>query len=154
MVPGLTWLLEVLLLLLLNKVKTSGQVSVGQDIVVAGNLFFSVLVADSAKGHAISAVLLSETFLSDLDLDLLADFVPLLFVFVTNVFINQALLIFNLHVNWIVHKAIILNCDGQLFAVVLTVSHGLVNSFVNEFVFLCLVVELATNGVEVIAFPV
>lgn len=105
-VPGLARLLQIILLLVLQNGETVVKVSIRQNVIVAVDLLLSVLVADSTQGHLVNTVLFCEALLSDLNLDLLAHLVPLLFVLVTNVFIDKSLLIFDLHVDWVIHKSI------------------------------------------------
>lgn len=106
MTPSVSWSLQELLLLIPDNREPIIKLAIGQDVETAADLLLCVLVTDLSERHLVETVLFSETLLSGLDLNLLAHLISLLFVFVADILIDQPLLIFNLHVDWIVHQAI------------------------------------------------
>lgn len=113
-----------------------------------------MLVRDASQCHLVATVLFSEALLSGHDLDLLASFVPFLLILIPEVLLIKTLLIFNLHVDWVVHQTIILNGNRQFFAVVKSMSFGLLISLVHKGVFFGLIIVLTSDRVEIIALPV
>jgi len=66
----------------------------------------------------------------------------------------KALLIFDFHVDRIIHQSFILNCEWQLFDLIFTMDLGLFLSILQEFrFFLCIIIS-AGNWVKVVSVPV
>ena len=106
MVPRLPRLLQVLLLLVLQDGQAVVELPIRQDVEATAHLLLRVLVADAAECHLVDAVLLSEALLAHLHLNLLPYIVSLLFVLLTDVFVDEALLVLNLHIDRVIHQAI------------------------------------------------
>jgi hypothetical protein len=63
-------------------------------------------MALASQRHLVETILLSEALLSGHDLDLLANFVALLLIFVSDILLIEALLIFDLHIDRVVHQTV------------------------------------------------
>lgn len=82
------------------------HVTVSEDVKVASDHLLSVLMALASQRHLVETILLSEALLSCHDLYLLANFVALLLIFVPDILLIEALLIFNLHIDRVVHQTV------------------------------------------------
>ena len=127
---------------------------VADDIVASVDFFSESHSRDLVHAHDILAVLLGETGLSVDFLDLVPHFITSLLVLLSKVPFIEPLLVLNLHVDWVVHQAFVLHCDGQLLYFILPMSQGVLFEFLDVVNLLGVVVELAVNGVEVVSLPV
>jgi len=87
---------------------------VRQNVKASRQLFSIAHVRDFVQRHIVKAVLLCKAFLTSELLSIVPDFVPLLFVLLSQVFLHQSILIFHLHVYWVVHQAIAAKTDKQI----------------------------------------
>lgn len=84
----------------------------------------------------------------------MAHLVSLFLVHLTLVLILEPVLIFNFHVDRVVHHTLVLNGDGQLFDLVFTVDLSLLRSLFVECLLLLLVTVGDCNGVVLVRLPV
>ena len=111
--PRLGWLMQVILLVLLDNSEGRGQLSIGHDVEPPVHLLLSVLMRNTLEGHVLQSVELCKRLLASSLLDVEAHLEALLFVFVSDVLLEKASLVFDLHVDWVVHKTITAQLQSQ-----------------------------------------
>lgn len=94
------------MLILFNHLQRGLHVTVSEDIEITSDHLFSVLIALASQRHLVETILLREALLSSHDIDLLFNIVALLLVFVPDILLIEALLIFYLHIDRVIHQTI------------------------------------------------
>ena len=105
-------------------------------------------------GHVAHAILLCETALARGLLKVVPDLVPGFLVLLPEVPLIQPLLIFNLHIDRIIHEPLILNRNRQLLDLILAMNLGILLPLLQVLILLFLVVVVAVDRVEVVSLPV
>lgn len=98
--------------------------------------------------------MLREAFLSCRLLEVVPDLISRLLVLFSKVSLVKAFLVLDLHVDWVVHQALILHGHWQLLHLVFSVDQCLLISLMQERLLFVVIVVVAVYWVEVVRFPV
>ena len=86
--------------------ETSAQLSPTQDVITTVHLFLNPFKGNLFEGHNAETFLLGNVFFARDLLRVVSNLVPLLFVLFSQIFLSQAFLVLNLHVDRVVHQSL------------------------------------------------
>ena len=125
------------------------------DDIVTTNCFFSVSKSgDFIQLQTFLAILLCQALLTRNIFNIISDFIPGFFVFLSEILLIESLFIIYFHCHWIVHQAVALNSDGKLLHLILAMNIGFSYTFRMEIGFFSITVIFAIHWVEIMSFPI
>ena len=119
--------------------KTTLQATIGEDIKASVQLLGNSLMRYFLKRHIVESFIFSQGLAACLLLSVIARLVPLLLVLLSVILVLEAIFVFDLHVDRIVHHTFVLDCNREFFDLVLAMYLSLGLELLLELSFLILI---------------